>query len=110
MASVKVLLQLSGCNVCSVAAERSFPLLLTLLWENDDNVSAFRCLLCKAVGRERNQKLPKSPKHHGFIACVKLKMLLWAQRKCTEHAELKLSCLHNSKPNDLIKELLLFLI
>lgn len=89
-ASVKVLLQLSGCNVCSVTAEHFFPLLLILFWENDDNVSIFRCLLCRAAGRERNQKLPKSPKHHGFIACVKLKILLWAKRKCASYAELKL--------------------
>lgn len=59
----------------------SFSLLLTLLWENGENVSAFRCLVYVAVNRERNQKFPQSPKQWGFIERAKLKILLWTKRK-----------------------------
>lgn len=88
---MKLLLWLSGCNGCSVTAEHLFPA-LTLLWENGENVSAFRCLVCTAVNKERNQKLPQSPKHQEFIECVKLKNLVMDERKHISYVELRISC------------------
>lgn len=91
-ASVKLLLRLSGCNGCSETLSVSFLLLLTLFRENGENVSAFRCLVCVAVNRERNQKWPQSPKHRGFIECVKLKILLWTKRKHSSYVALRICC------------------